>query len=366
MGLFNRKIFNAPNKAFGIDISDLSIKVVELSEGGNRRSLSGFGLYPIPRGSVVNGDIINKDDVILSIRKAIEISGPKRIKSRRVVFALPETKAFLRIINIPKMEEDEISNAIKWEIEANIPLPIDQVYYDWRVLDKPLGTAGDNKLSILVVAVSRQAADQFIEVMEAAGLTVMGLEVESLAQARSLIEEGTGNDETTVIIDLGDRAAGFIAVLGRTPCFTSNIPTSIQLITDAISKGLGVSPEEAMRIKDNVGIGSFLKQDPVFEAVRPVLDGLVLGIKNSVDFYLTGLKYSNKIDRVLFCGGGASIKGLIPYLSSRLELEVVPGDPWVNFHQGKILPAVEKSESVRYSTAIGLALRGLSPYEDVY
>lgn len=366
MSFFTRKIFDSQNKAFGLDISDLSVKVAALEENGGRRSVAGFGTYPIARGSVVNGDIINKKNVIFSIKKALEKSGPRKIKNRKVICALPETKAFLRIISIPQMEEGEICEAIKWEIEANIPLAIDQVYYDWRLLEEANAIPGEKKLSILVVAVAQKVADQFIEVVEGAGLQLMGLEVESLAQSRSLIREKTEKDKTTFVIDLGDRVVGFIAALGNTPRFTSNIPLSSQSIADAISKGMGISMEEAEKMEETAGIGSFLEQDPVFKAVQPVLDSLVAEIERSMDFYLTSLRYSNSIDKIVVCGGGTNIKGLVSYLSSKLGREVEVGDPLVNFFQKKVSPVVGQKELSHYSTTIGLALRGLSPYENIY
>jgi len=366
MGLFTRKIFDSQNKAFGLDISDLSVKVVELTENGSQRAVSGFATFPIVRGSVVNGDIVNKENVIFSIKKALEKSGPKKIKNRKVICALPETKAFLRIISIPQMEEEEVGETIKWEIEANIPLSIDQVYYDWRILDKATNNPKEKEMNILVVAVAQKVADQLISVVEGAGLRVMGLEVESLAQARSLIGEKTEKNKTTFVIDLGDRVMGFMAALGNTPRFTSNIPLSSQSITDAISKGMGISIEEAEKVKESAGIGSFAEQDPLFRAVQPVLDSLIAEIENSMDFYLTSLKYSSSIDKIVICGGGANIKGLIPYLSNKLGREVESGDPLINFFQKKASAVVAQKELSHYSTTIGLALRGLSPYENIY
>lgn len=366
MNLFTRKIFNSQNKAFGLDISDLSVKVVELEESGGQREIHGLGAYPIARGSVVNGDIIDKEGVIFAIKKALEKSKPKKIKNKKVICALPETKAFLRIISIPQMEENEIQEAIKWEIEANIPLSIEQVYYDWKVLNDSIGDSGEKKMSVLVVAVAQKVADRLIEVVEGAGLRVVGLEVESLAQARSLISEKTEKNKTTFVIDLGDRVVGLMAVLGNTPRFTSNIPLSSQSITDAISKGMGITIEEAEKMKETFGIGSPLDQGSVFKSVEPVLSSLIAEIETSMDFYLTSLKYSDSIDNIVICGGGASIKGFLPYLSDKLGKEVQLGNPLINFFQKKTLTAEEQKELTHYSTTIGLALRGLSPYENIY
>jgi type IV pilus assembly protein PilM len=366
MSFFTQKIFNSYNKAFGVDVSDLSVKVFELGESGKRKSIFGFGTAPIERGSVVNGDIVKKENVILAIKKAIQGSKPKRIKIKRVICALPETKVFLRILNIPQMNEEELEEAIKWEIEANIPLPLDQVYFDWKMLENNFNDPAEKKVSILMVAVAQKTVDQLLEVMEGAGLKVVGLDVESMAQARSLVNEKTEKDKTNLLIDLGDRVAGFIFTFGKTPCFTSNIPLSSQSITDAIVSGLGLSMEEAEKTKAEFGIGSFSEPDAIFKATKPVVDSLAAEIENSVDFYLTSLKYSEEIDKIIIFGGGANIKNLVPYLGSKLGRELIVGDPQINFNQSKPEAILRKEDAIHYSTAIGLALRGLNPYEGIY
>lgn len=362
MGFFSKKVFSLSHYAFGLDISDLSVKLFYMDREGKRDKILSFGTAPIPPGSIIDGDIIKKENVIAAIREVVKKSRPKRINTKKVICSLPETKAFLRIISVPAMGEGEIKEAIKWEIEANIPLPIDQVYYDWQVLEKKL-SKNSNKTDVLVVAVSQKVVDQVLEVLEGAELDVQGLEIESIAQARSFI----GEDEekaTTLIIDMGDRRTSFSISVGKIPCFTTSIPVSSQSMTDSISKALGIPFNEAEKIKFNSGIGSVAENDQVFRAVKPVLESLVSELEKSIDFFLTGLRFSNSVDKIVICGGGSNTIGIVPYLSRRLNKEIIFGNPWVNIQIGGKLPPVDRKKSVQYSTAIGLALKGIQ-YEDL-
>lgn len=358
MNLFKKDISNFSQGAFGLDLSDLSVKVIQLKGDGNEIKLKSYGSVAIPLGSISDGEIIKKENVVVSIKKAIEKAEPEKIRSKKVICSLPETKGFLRIINLPKMDEEEIREAIKWEIEANIPLSVDQVCYDWQLLDKVFGKQ-DDKISVLVVAVSKKTVNQFLEVLELSGLEPMGLEIESIAQARSLIGK---NEEKNalLIIDVGDRRTTFLILLNGIPCFTASVPLSAQSITDGISKSLNISVEEAEKKKFEFGIGSMAKKDPIFKAVEPVLENLIAEIEKSMNFYLESLQYSSAIDEVIICGGGANTKGLISYLSIKINKEISIGNPWVNFYQGdRDLPLIEKNKSIKFSTAIGLALKGL-------
>jgi type IV pilus assembly protein PilM len=357
MSFLNKKIFSFKKSAFGLDLSDLSIKVVQLNDDRNEKKVLSFGRIQLPPGVIVDGEIIDEEKVSQAIKKILKTAGPKKIKNKRVVCSVPETKAFLRIITLPKMSDKEVKEAIKWEIEANIPLPLDQVYFDWQILEKKL-TKDENKLCILVVAVSRTTANKTLETLETSGLEVMGLEVESVAQARSLFKE-EGDNLTKLVIDFGDRRTSFFILIDNFPCFTSSIPISCQTLTDAIAKSLNLTTEEAEKIKLQYGIGSFASRDVLFKAMEPVLENLVSEIGKSIDFYLNDLSYSTDIDKIIICGGGANAKGIIPYLSKKLGRTVEMGNPWVNFPPSGKLPKIERDKSVEYSTAIGLAIKGM-------
>jgi len=361
MGVLNRKIFSNSSSIFGLDLSDLSVKLIKFEKDGAEEKIVSYGSVALPVGAVSDGEIKKKDQVAGAIKKLVEISGPKKIKTKKVICSLPETKAFLRIITIPKMNDSEISEAVKWEMEANIPLPLEQVYYDWQMVTEAL-TAEKNKINLLVVAVSRATVDDAIEVVELAGLEVVGLEIESIAQTRSLLSPGDYN-KTVLIVDIGDRRTSFSIAKEGVPCFTSSVPLCGQSLSDVISRGMSVSFEEAEKIKFNHGIGCDSKDDALFKLVQPILENFSQEIERSINFYLSGLGYSKNIDKIIICGGGANTKGIVPYLSKKLGREIELGSPWSNVNLGKKLPIIEKNQSLQYSTAIGLALKGLQ-YED--
>jgi type IV pilus assembly protein PilM len=365
VSFLHKKIFTVDPRPFGLDLSDLSLKAVRIEREGKVDRVAGYGSVGLPPGAVSDGEIADEAAVAAAVRSLLEKTGSRGFRARQVVCSLPEVKAFLRIIHMPPLEASEVGEAIKWEIEANIPLALDQVYYDWQVLGRRLGREKDG-ISVLVVAVARSVVDQFVAVLEASGLEPVGLETESVAQARSLLraaEKGSVEGETTLVVDIGDRRTSFLAAIDGMPCFTSSIPLSSQGMTDAIAKSLRVSLEEAEAMKISLGIGSSLKKDPLFRAVEPVLENLAVEIERSIDFYLSGLRYSASVDRVVFCGGGSLAKGLLPYLSRRLHRPLEPGDPWTNVRLGRRLPPIDRDASLRYSTAIGLALSSLDDYE---
>ena len=351
MNFFKKNIINLEDKCFGIDLGDLFIKVLQLESDGSGDRIRAYAIAPIPEGSIEDGRIIDKQKVADVLKMAIASAGPKKIKTKKVICSLPESKVFLRVISIPKMEEAEIGEAIKWEIEASIPLSVDQVYYDWQLIGE-----ANNKQNILTVAVSKEIVEDILEVFELANLEVYALEAESVAIARSLIENSATKGDVSLIVDLGSKRTNFVVAEDSLPFFTSSIPFSSNGVTDAIAKTLGVGNEEAEKMKISEGLSCCHNDDSVFNSIKAYLEGLAVEIEKTIDFYQNINTVSGDVNRIIICGG-ANLKGLVPYLAKRLEHKICIGDPWINLDFGGHLPIISREKSLQFTTAIGLAMR---------
>lgn len=118
-----------PN-AFGLDIGDLSIKLVQLRnvssffsklryEYNTARSIS------LPPGLIVNGELQQPEQIRHYIQKLLDHKSKteKAIKSPWVVASLPESQGFTKLISIPKSPEDLITDDILIEAKKIFLLP---------------------------------------------------------------------------------------------------------------------------------------------------------------------------------------------------------------------------------------------------
>jgi type IV pilus assembly protein PilM len=272
------------------------------------------------------------------------------------------------------MSNEDLKSAIVYEAENYIPLPIENVYLDFQVVSSK---EDSQEMEVLIAAFPKKIVDSYTDCLQRAGLKVLSLEIESLAVARALVEKEF-TEKPILLIDLGFSRTGFVIFSGRSVRFTSSIQVSSNNFTQIIAKNLNLDEETAEKLKIRHGLEgkiSFkikeertekkIERGMVFEALIPALADLIQQIKRCQDYYQNhassqGLSDNMAIEKVLLCGGGANLKGLPELLSVELKSPVALGNPWINiFPQNNIVSSLSPEESLSYTTALGLALKGM-------
>jgi Tfp pilus assembly PilM family ATPase len=122
---------NLTSDVFSLDIGDLSLKLIFLTKKGKKIELKSYGEKIVPRGFFINGEIQKEKEVALLIKTFIKET---KVFTPYVVSVLPETKTFIKTIEIPWSEKQNIVEAIKKEIELYIPFKLEEVYFDWQIV----------------------------------------------------------------------------------------------------------------------------------------------------------------------------------------------------------------------------------------
>jgi len=345
--------------SFGLDLSDISLKIVQFKKRKGNLTLANFLKQDIPKGLVEGGKIKKEDELVKVFKKALNKIEGESFKQARVVCNLPEEKVFIRIIQLPKMSDKELAEAVVWEAEAHIPLSIDEVYLGWQVIE-PIFEHIDH-LDVLIAATPKTLVDQYLSFLNKSELNPIALEPESVAVVRSL----TTKDDLTpsIIVDLGAVGTNFVIFSALAIRFTSHINISGQLFNQAIVKKLKVNQATANQLKIKVGLDLKQKQGKeVAQALSPIVKDLIKQIKEYTTFYHEHATHvhgpNGAIGQVILCGGDSLLIGLPQVLTEELGLPVKLGNSLVNLQpieKGSL--TMTKRESFVYTTAIGLALR---------
>ncbi|MDP3982221.1 MAG: type IV pilus assembly protein PilM [bacterium] len=366
-------IFSIRPPAFGLDISDLSIKIVDISIHTPLLSLRRDTAYArvgvtgetrMEQGIVEKGEIKNQEKLRDSIYQAVSSVSSQLSGKKHVVVSLPEEPAFVQVIQLPRMKEEEALRAVPFEAENYIPYPLDSVILDFEILPS---SPDQDHLDVLLCAFPREIVNEYVEAIRGAGLVPIALEIESLSCARALIKSGISS-VPVMIIDLGEVRTGIAVFSDSSLRFTTSIQISGKQFTEAIMNSLHIEQREAEALKCQHGLVS--KEGgqalDVSRALIPFVSDLAKQARRYMDFYESheehrhvSLKKETRVQKIYLCGGGTNLKGIVPFLTKELNIEVKRGNPWANVDfPPNHLPPLSLPDALRYTTAIGLALRG--------
>ncbi len=341
--------------AFGLDISDKTIKFVWLK--GEELELQDFGELSLPPGLLKDGEVKDEKGLSQVLRDLVS----QRRLPRFVAISIPEQKGFVRTIQLPFMEKDEIRDAIKWELEANIPIPLPEALFDFDILPS---TQKLDHLDINVIALPLGVARGYINACELAGLTPMVLELEPQAIARAVVPTQDLATYTFAICDFGATKTG-IAMVSSAVRFTASRSISGDSFTEILAQAMKISPEQAEEKKQRFGISASNEGRAILGVLAPHLQLLVREIRDAVEFYQSHTLHTHgvspKIHKVYLCGGGANLNGLASYLSRELGVLCQRANPWVNIlpWPPRRVPRISADKALGFTTALGLALRGV-------
>lgn len=342
---------------FGLDISDLSLKIAKLKENSCGFTLSSYGRQNIPENIIIKGEIQKEDELIKIIQSAIATVHGKPLKTKSCVVSLPESKAFIRVIQLPLMNTAETAEAIKWEAEANIPMPLNEIYLDWQIINQDK----DNQ-NILIGALPIILVDSYLNALKKAGLSPICFEIESVATARAIIKNNYSEDPI-LIVDLGAERISLINFYQSAIYFTASLLFGKNQFSEAITSALSISVKEAEALKNQTGIDKTNKNSALFLSLEPILQDLIKGLQDcchaSEEHIVAGANRSvGPISKIMLCGGGANLIGLPNFIYSKTKIKTELANPWVNILKPKLknAPELPYEESMAYATALGLAL----------
>lgn len=335
----------------GIDISQRSVKIIHLSNSQPRRLLA-YCWHEVPVGIMEKGEVKNATVMRQVILDALQQCSIQPGVQDTVVASIPEAESFLRVIDVPRMDESEISEAIQWEVAQHIPFGLENVYLDWQTITREGGGHTDRQ-EVLVGAAEKRVVDPLHALFTSLNLDVAALELESQAIVRALISAELKQRKGLLLVDLGSSSTNVVIHDRGTVRFTASLQKGAQALYGVLSAqevAAITGPPKEVVAADAATLS---------QKMQPSFDSLVIEVHGVVEFY-TGLSTENEVNEILLTGGGSNLPGLDQaFLRHFDDVHVQRGNPWVTIMAaGKpAQPLMNVQESVHYSTAIGLALR---------
>ena len=341
-------MFGKKKGTSGLDIGNDSAKGIELSKRFGKITVQKFAFGLNRNNSFKNGEITDAAQLSSSL-KALLKGFPTN-----VVFPMCGSSMMVKKIKIPKMDEEFIPEQIRWEAEQYIPFNIDEVNIDYVVLKS---FEKSEFMYLLLVAIQKDKISAYQDLLGKSGLMATAADVTGFALANcfnfNYPEDG---EQVVALIDIGAFYTNFVIIDRKQVEYYRDINFGGIKYDEELSKNLGVSLDEARKLKESALSSGSELPDIAVDTLMSVSKKLAEQILGSFEFFKNTDGFEKDIDKVYITGGGSLAMGVTD------QLETVMGKPvsYLDvFKKLTVSPKVLKSSSevnLQYKSAVALGL----------
>lgn len=335
--------------AVGIDVSDHTIRFLELVPHKQELVVRRWGSKELPIGAMVNGEVLSRDVIVAALKEIREELGIRYIHA-----SLPEEKAYLFATEIPRVPKREIRGAIELLLEENVPIKPQESVFDYEIVKSPHREQYEVSVSVLPESV----VTSHLMLFEEAGLVPLVFVVDAQAIAGAAVPSDDG--EARFVVHIGSARTILSIVAKGVVYFTSTVAIGADTLTATFERELKLTKEQAIEQKKKDGLVGAKQNMELFFSLMSSLS-VLRDEMNRLIIYWDNLRRGKsdapELASIIFTGSDAALPGLIEYFSLVMNRPATLANVWANVSPGgDDIPPLHFNESLDYATAIGLAL----------
>ncbi len=355
MSIFQKRIL-------GLDIHDYSAELVEIKQKGNQIYLESYNRILLPSQVIKNGEIRKPEELKAILKNLLQTSNPFPTECKNIAVIFPPSKVLTHIFTFPaNLNEGDIKKSIPYEIETVIPFSINDVYWDFLVLEKEDISKPHASQYVFFACINKRLADDYANILEEVGLSpyLFGINAESLKFA---MLKAQNLNETNLIIDIGALSVNYLIVKDQIikHYFSSN--EGGKKLLSQISKEIQMPEASIIEKKEQ----NKLKSMPKISSIEKFIYDNYKKAETIIEEKINQ-KVIQKIDNIILTGEFLNLPNFYEMAKNHFpNNNVIIGDPKMNLYidQQKFTPLnADNNTAMPYSThftnAIGIALRGI-------
>ncbi|MFQ6112800.1 MAG: type IV pilus assembly protein PilM, partial [bacterium] len=353
----------------GLDIGSRSLKYVILKKTARGLKLVHCGIRPVPQPSADASEEEKKALISQVLQQTLK---SKSLKNTLVTSAVSGLEVIFHNVQVPKMAQKDLSQAVPWACRKDLPFPIESTVIEFKIVDGKHKKSGE-KLDVFVIAAQQGLVSRHLDILSKANITPAKLSTIPVALwnvFRMLVREQV--DKCYAVIDIGATSSHIVIINHEQLQFAREITIAGDDFSEALTgsiflegKEISLNREKADQINREYGFPDELDHGCTEEGIPlkeisvmmgPVLERLVSEIQRTIEFYKEKfqIKY---IEKILLTGGGSLIKNLCSNLTRELNSKVEIVDPFQAISMKKIFNQEELHKwGARFAVSVGLAL----------
>ena len=344
----------------GIDIGDNFLKAVELVYKKKNVYVSEVVHFPVPKGSVANGILLNPDVFKVKVGQILEAYS---FYGENIVLGVPGEQAVIKTFEVPTnipCKKKVIFEYIKDDIQSELSTPIDDLYLDFQVVGRK-NTENGEQFEILLSAIKKDILNPYIEVFQSLGLNIIAADAELLAEARTLylFSNDEEDDRTYVLLNISSKTTTLSFFEKKTLTYTRLIDMGASMFVKPVSEFKQINEREAEYILNQRNILEEEENIELRNIIANSMKSLVKEIHRIIAYYQSNIAHSHRKFTGILSGGGALLKGFDTFISEQLGFPITRNRA-LSFlepvNPDKLNAEILFEISPLVSTAFGLAL----------
>ena len=359
------------SRTIGLDIDRGALKAVQVSGSAGDLTLRHVGYHRLPPGAVVDGEVADVEVLGAEIR---EFWSSHSFKGKSVILGVANGRVVVRLLDFPRMEEEDLKSAITFEAQDHIPMSLDEAVLDYVVLGPQ--AEGSDLDRILLVAAHKDMIGGYTAALRAGGLKPAGIDVKALALTRSALPNTFFDEGATLLLDVGTELTNLAITQGGNPTLTRFIPSGLDRFVEAVSEAADLPEDQAEKeaLNPRVRLGS----DPEVEdapsqaeeeeeefdpaLVYDVRRGLEEAVQALAEDVHRSIEYhhsqpgTREVSHAFVSGEGALIPGLDAYLRELLGVPTYRANPVEKLGANKSNVSDEQLAAMEPVLAVALGL----------
>jgi type IV pilus assembly protein PilM len=314
----------------------------------------------LPPDAIVEGAVMNAPAVVDAIRNLLDVHKPE---TKNVATSVCGHSVIIKKVSLPVMSREELEQSIQWEAEQYIPFNIHDVNLDYQILsggEEKGEESGTGQMDVLLVAAKKDLVEDYASLLRDADLhpvimDVASFAVENMYEVNAEVDE----DEVVAVFNIGASITNINIFKNGASLFTRDIHFGGNQFNEEIQKALNLNFQEAEYLKLG-GAGGEEDQREVHDILERITEVLLNETQRSLEFF-SATSGSEKIHRVVLCGGCSALPGLANKMEDRLGTPVDLADPFrkVIADPGKFKPEYLRQIQPFMGVSVGLALRSV-------
>lgn len=316
----------ADKNVVGLEIVEQCIRAVEVRKPGSKSpTVVAYAEVDLPEGAARESEVFDAEAVALALQRLWEKGG---FSTRSVRLGLGNRRVLVRDHVAPLLPLDQIKQALPFQVQELLPVPVDQAVLDFYPVQPVEGPDGPGVEGLLVAGVA-DMIENLISTLRRAKLRVEDVDLAPFGLCRA-VSNSLGDDETAILVQIGADVSYVVVVAAGVPQFVRILPGGVQM-----------RPWER-EVDETVG------RRRRIETGMTRLEALASRVRDTANYYHSRHPDS-AAQSVRICGEGAAHPDAVATLEQALELPVKA----VTLHD---VAAVKSKETFSDVTDFGLVL----------